>query len=258
MKSIPMRFMKTPSRKTAYPSSCKVLWRTHGTNIIVQRFIHNTAHEEALCTQLLPCSRSRFSFLTSSVAHSVAASSNIYAALCRCMPAVSLCVALCVFSYSLCCAPLLSIRQSTHGTDPTSSRQPPLPHTLPLRGSDSEFDCLHDPILLNVRHHPHHTQCHLYRSCIGALLLFPTYTHTHPSGVYDVQYVILKMSVEEKRRDEEDRTKNKEGKERKGKRKRHKYVIGVKARPSTNRQAVPCTELTSATDQYMLLSVIYN
>lgn len=125
MKSMPTRYMKTLSWKpyTLSPiKSCDI----YSVQTVKDAF-KLKAHEKTLRTQLLSDSRSHFSFLTSSVAHSAAASLNIYAALCCCMPAVSLCVALCVLSYSLCCASLLSIRQSTHGTDPTSSRQPRCP-----------------------------------------------------------------------------------------------------------------------------------
>lgn len=133
-----------------------------------------------------------FSVLTSLTARSAAASLNIYAALCCCIPAVSLCVALCVLSYSLCCAPLLSIRQSTHGTDPTSSWQPPLSH---CRCTDLTMSLTVCSIPFSQIWDVHHMEKHLFNCCIGTLLLslFPTLTHIH--------LVCLQCVMLEKRRE---------------------------------------------------------
>lgn len=77
------------------------------------------------------------------------------------MSAVSVCIARRVLSYSLCYAPVLSIGLLTHGTDPTSSTQPPLcPHAA--SALIWQWGCLLPSILLNLR--LHHYEYHLYYS----------------------------------------------------------------------------------------------
>lgn len=104
-----------------------------------------TTHGQTLRTPLL------WFLLMVSFQHSYLANSpfcsSLFKHICRSVLlhacTLSLRSTLCPF-IPLRCAPFLSIRQSTHGTDPTFSRLPPLSHTLPLHWCDREFDCLHD------------------------------------------------------------------------------------------------------------------